>query len=86
MAPDIEAAHRLLLEQKASWPLGLLLSFGSLWESKAGVESEEILFYSFVSCLCLEYEQKGIYATSKAMKKLSDNLLSVPCCTQTLNI
>ncbi|PNJ83369.1 HAL isoform 11, partial [Pongo abelii] len=27
MAPDIEAAHRLLLEQKASWPLGLFLNF-----------------------------------------------------------
>ncbi|KAK2495176.1 hypothetical protein MC885_002351 [Smutsia gigantea] len=34
MAPDIEAAHRLLVEQKASWLLGLFLSFGTLWESK----------------------------------------------------
>lgn len=69
MAPDIEAAHRLLLEQKASWSLGLFLSFGSLWESKVGVGSEEILSYSFVSRLCLGCEQKGTRATSCATLK-----------------
>lgn len=59
MAPDIEAAHRLLVEQKASWPLGFLFSFGSFGESKVGVGTVEILSYSFVSCLFLGSEQKG---------------------------
>lgn len=59
MAPDIEAAHRLLVEQKASRLLGLFLSLGSLWESTEGVGSGTTWSYSFVFWLFLGGEQKS---------------------------
>jgi hypothetical protein len=34
MAPDIEAAHRLLLEQKASWLLAYFLVFDGYGKAK----------------------------------------------------
>ncbi|XP_069346542.1 histidine ammonia-lyase isoform X1 [Eulemur rufifrons] len=50
MAPDIEAAHRLLLEQKARWRRGWLLSLWLFWESKVGVGGgETVLFYCFLA-------------------------------------
>lgn len=51
MAPDIEAAHRLLLEQKVSWLLGFFLSVRLSWGSREGMGRGERLPSSFGSWL-----------------------------------
>lgn len=76
MAPDIEAAHRLLLEQKASWPLRLFLNFQLLRESKVG--DGETLPYSIVFWLFLGNEQKGISAATCSTTKKPCNKYYVP--------
>ena len=40
MAPDIEAAHRLLIEQKVSWLSSLFFSLGSLRGSKGSLVAQ----------------------------------------------